>query len=109
MGSCISKKEPTQERKNTGTNDVQKQPQDSIKKTEIFSTFIPPTDSTRDERTQNRTEHKILRVLSSLDSTDSLEPGGSNPTLGIQNFEMSSELQELNYEITTINTSAIQY
>ena len=108
MGSCISKKGPTQERKNTETNDVQNQTQASIKKTEIFSTFIPPTDSTRDRRTRVSANTGV-RVHRSLDSTDSLEPGGSNPTLGIQNFEMSSELQELNYEITTMNTSAIQY
>ena len=35
-------------------------------------------------------------------------PGGTNPTLGVRNFEMSSELTEMNYEATTVNTSAIQ-
>ena len=35
-------------------------------------------------------------------------PGGTNPTLGVRNFEMSSELSEMNYEVTTVNTSAIQ-
>ena len=34
--------------------------------------------------------------------------GGTNPTLGVKNFEMSSELSEMNYEVTTVNTSAIQ-
>ena len=34
--------------------------------------------------------------------------GGTNPTLGVRNFEMSSELSEMNYEVTTVNTSAIQ-
>ena len=36
------------------------------------------------------------------------QPGGTNPTLGVRNFEMSSELSEMNYEVTTVNTSAIQ-
>ena len=35
-------------------------------------------------------------------------PGGTNPTLGVRNFEMASELSEMNYEVTTVNTSAIQ-
>ena len=195
MGSSNSKKEQTQdlyfeeiiiskistqyqtERKNNETNDVfvQNLPQDSkIKKTEKFSTFIPPTqdsnnathpreklismlknlpavehdefdsdgmDSDWDDwesdvpecdiririPTQNhktfqqpnsqdvkRPKHdsNLLSALKSVCPPPALcrgyHPGGTNPTLGVRNFEMSSELSEMNYEVTTVNTSAIQ-
>ena len=38
----------------------------------------------------------------------SVPPGGTNPTLSVRNFEMSSEITEMNYEATTVNTSAVQ-
>ena len=85
MGSCFSIKEPTQERKNNETNDV-----------------VEHQDG-------HENHQRLLHHILTDDNVDSLEPGGSNPTLGIQHFEMSSELQEINYEITTMNTSAIQY
>ena len=43
-----------------------------------------------------------------ISRTKGLHPGGSNPTLGVQNFERASELTEINYEVTTVNTSAIR-
>ena len=105
MGSYISKNGSKQERKNNETNVEQNLYQDSqIEKTEFFSTQDSKTETDKDG-------HENLKSLQhhiQTDENDSLEPGGSNPTLGIQNFEMPSELQEINYEITTVNTSAIQ-
>ena len=50
----------------------------------------------------------LLSAISKGLSLHPNHPGGTNPTLGVRNFEMSSELTEMNYEATTVNTSAIQ-
>ena len=73
----------------------QPNPQDGMSPTKYRNSLILPPASR-------------LSLLSRGFILKQCQPGGTNPTLGVRNFEMSSELSEMNYEVTTVNTSAIQ-